>query len=128
MNTEFDFDPFEAVVLFPEIGQPTWVELIVATYRAPRTHLHRDLADPSVYANVRDLALVHGIRPISGFTAYLRKLPADTIDIIDWLTPLQTGMSIVVVPESMPPDGVTRVQQALAGLPEILPTRMIWPV
>lgn len=120
-------DQFEHVYLFPEIGQPTWVELIAATYSAPHTHLHRELADPSVYRNVRDLALAHGIRPISDYDPYRRALPSGLLEPVDWLEPLETGTSVVVVPGNMPKDGLTRVQQELLRLPEILPTRMIWP-
>lgn len=121
-------DPFAAVRLFPEIGQPTWVELIIATYVAPHTHLHRELADPNVFANVRSMALAHGVRPLEGFKVYLRKASGSVLELIDWSYPVETGLSVVVVPSSMPLDGLTRVISELTSRPGILPTRMIWPI
>lgn len=120
-------DQFDHVVLFPEISQASWVEFIAATYIAPHTHLHRELADPSVYGNVRDLALAHGIHPTSGYTAYRRSLPSGSLEPINWSDTIGTGFSIVVAPGNMPEDGLTRVRQELLRLPEILPTRMVWP-
>lgn len=119
-------DQYSSIYLFPEIGQPTWVELITANYLAPHTLLHRELADPSLYPTVRQLALALGVNLVRSL-AYLRH-PGHRLEPIYWLAPLVTGMSLVVVPDDLPADGLTRVRQELQYRPEILPERMMWPI
>lgn len=96
-----------------DINQGNWVELILV-----RSDLHRELADPNAYSDVKGLVLAHGGDAVTS-VAYDRKG-----NIIPWKSLLSTGMSIVVVK----PDDLKNALRLIATRPEILPNRMDWDI
>lgn len=116
----------DQVVLSPEIGQPTWVELIVVNNNPPQISIHRELEDPTSYSDVHALVAAHGY-DVTTYTPYARNWFTGVLSALSWSATLSTGMIVVVVQGDVY-GGFERLARVLNQQPQILPKRMVWPI
>jgi hypothetical protein len=116
----------DQVRLTPELGQPTWVELIVVVGDPPHLSVHRDIVDPSMYQTVGDLTRAMGYGTVA-YAPYSRDWFTGTLSMLDWTDQLSTG-AIVVLLSGEIYGGFSRLAQVLNSRPQLMPKRMVWPV
>lgn len=117
MSDQYGFDK---ISLYAEIGQPTWLELLLVEGGASGISVHREMVDPSAYPTVGSLVLVYSSGGGHTFTIRNRDgslEPAGFGDATD------SKMTVVHVIGDLDPDGVAATIRAL---PIIMPSRMTW--
>ena len=115
----------ESARLYPEVGQPTWTELIIVNGIPPQIQIHREIIDPAMYLDVNRLTAVFKCR--NGYTPYTRNWLTGALTQIDWSVPLTTGLTVVLVGGTLY-GGQKILRDMLSSTAQILPARMLWPV
>lgn len=98
---------FTDIQLTIEIGQPTYCELILAKWDGNQVTIHRELADPTTYQDVRALVWAHTLYGYTPWVPYIRMLGTNALVPCAWTTPCKSAVCVVAIADLTNPYYIT---------------------